>query len=152
MVALLKFFDKPSCVTLQETKLGEKVKFALEGYQVYQKNRNSYGGGLITAIDPLLDQVLVSDNEEAEILVIQVLVQKTKINIINGYAPQDDDAASSKLLFWTALEKELLTAQRENCEILVQMDANSKVGNQVIHQDPNIESDDNGRQLLSSRV
>ena len=31
LVALLKFFDNPSCVTLQETKLGEKVNFEIGG-------------------------------------------------------------------------------------------------------------------------
>ena len=147
--ALLKFFNRPSCLTLQETKLGEKVKYELEGYQVYQKNRNSHGGGLLTAIDPGLDQVLVSDNEEAEILVTQVVIQHLKITIINAYAPQDDDSVSNKLLFWTALEKEILAAERETCEVLIQMDANSKVGQQVIPQNPHSNSDDNGRQLLS---
>ena len=116
---------------------------------MYQKNRNSHGGGLLTAIDPGLDQVLVSDNEEAEILVTQVVIQHLKINIINAYAPQDDDSVSNKLLFWTALEKEILAAERETCGVLIQMDANSKVGQQVIPQNPHSNSDDNGRQLLS---
>ena len=58
--ALAKTLNYPSCITLQETKLGSKEIFQLSNYQVFQKNRNIYGGGLITAVKPELNPMLIS--------------------------------------------------------------------------------------------
>ena len=60
---------KPSCITVQETKLRSK-KFVIPGYQVFLKNRLGFGGGLLTAVDKNLSPVLVS-SPDTEILVIQ---------------------------------------------------------------------------------
>ena len=38
--ALVKTLNYPSCITLQETKLGSKETFQISNYQVFQKNRN----------------------------------------------------------------------------------------------------------------
>ena len=51
----LKQFGMPSFVTIQETKLRSN-NFKIPGYQVYQKNRIGLGGGILTAIDEILDQ------------------------------------------------------------------------------------------------
>ena len=53
---------KPSCITVQETKLRSK-KFVIPGYQLFLKNR-------LTAVDKNLSPVLVS-SPDTEILVIQ---------------------------------------------------------------------------------
>ena len=45
----LEFFQKPSCVNIQETKLRSKGTVKLEGYQVFEKIRNGLGGGLLTS-------------------------------------------------------------------------------------------------------
>ena len=57
----LKIF-KPSCVTIQETKLRTK-KFEIPGYQVFLKNRQGLGGGLLTAVEENLAPVLVSSQK-----------------------------------------------------------------------------------------
>ena len=38
--AVIKLLNKPSCITLQETKLPKKNVFKMAEYQVFQKNRN----------------------------------------------------------------------------------------------------------------
>ena len=98
--ALVELLGKPSCITLQETKLGSKDTFKLNHYQVFQRNRNGFGGGLVTAVDPNLNPMLVtSNNDEAEVLTVQIEVNNQKIRVINGYGPQDDDNSQNKLNF-----------------------------------------------------
>ena len=48
-----------------------------------------------------------------------------------------------------SLEKEILAAKGEDCEIIIQMDANAKVGNKVVPGDPHMASDSNGQELLA---
>ena len=147
--AVIKLLGNPSCITLQETKLVKKNVFHLNGYQVFQKNRNGSGGGLLTAVDPSLNPMLIStNNEEAEILTVQKEVNKMNIRLINGYGPQDDDSLQNRLNFWLGLDQEILSAKSESCLVMVQMDANGKVGRNIISADPNNVTDGNGRQML----
>ena len=82
--AVIDILDKPSCITLQETKLGEKVRFQINNYQVFHKNRNSSGGGILTAVDPSLHPTLATtDNHEAEILTVQVEIGRNCLRVIN---------------------------------------------------------------------
>ena len=107
--ALIKTLKLPSCITLQETKLASMDTFKIEGYQVFQKNRNGSGGVLLTAIGPNLNPLLISTkNEEAEILTVQLSINNRNIRVINGYGPQEDDSAQNKLNFWTGLDQEIL--------------------------------------------
>ena len=83
----VKFFNNPSCITIQESKLrGSCLK--LPGYQLFLKNRKGFGGGLVTAVDENLPSVQVSTSEN-DILVIQTIVGEQNIRIINGYGPQE---------------------------------------------------------------
>ena len=116
---------------------------------MFEKLRPGLGGGLLTAIKDNLNPVLISPiNEEEEILVIQCQLNEMKVRIINGYGPQDDDTAINRLNFWMSLEQEIVSAKESNCAVLLQLDANGKVGKGVISSDPN-EISENGRSLLS---
>ena len=83
--SLIKYCAFPSCITLQETKLGSKSAFRLNGYQVFQKNRNSSGGGLLTAVDPCLNPSLISSETDAELITVQLIVNKVKLRVINKW-------------------------------------------------------------------
>ena len=109
--AIIEIFKHPSCITLQETKLANKANFQLQNYQVFQKNRNSSGGGLMTAVDPSLNPMLIAaKNEEAEVLTVQLELKDKKVRIINGYGPQEDDSQQNRLNFWLGLEEEIISA------------------------------------------
>ena len=112
-------------------------------YQVYLKNRNSSGGGLLTAVDSCLDSTVVSDCN-AEILTVQIEINSRKLRIINGYSPQSDDTEDKRLSFWTDLDQEVVSALNEGCFLIIQMDANSKVGREVIPKNPQETVDKNG--------
>ena len=132
--ALIETCKRPSCITLQETNLGKSVKFDIENYEVFQNNRNSSGGGLLTAVDPSLNPWVVKseDSSPAEILTVQLEVNENKIRLINGYGPQNDENLHNRLAFWTELDQEVVSAFSEGCLLVIQMDANAKVGNHMI--------------------
>ena len=73
-------------MTIQESKLRSN-NFKIPGYQVFQKNRNGLGGGLLTGVDENLQSVLVSSTE-SEILVVQTKIGHFNLRIINAYGPQ----------------------------------------------------------------
>ena len=132
----MKHFGGPCYVTIQETKL-KSNNFKIPGYQVYQKNRKGFGGGLLTAVDENICSALVS-NTKSEILVVQTKMDDLNLRIINAYGPQESDTDKDNIFqFWQDLEKEIIWAKEQNCKILIQMDANAKVGSDVITNDPN---------------
>ena len=131
---------KPSAITIQESKLTRTGQIKLKGYQIFEKIRPSgQGGGLLTAVDEDLLPVLVStgSEEETELITIQVRVGKHDIRIINAYGPQEMDSNETLFNFWGEVEKEVIAAKENNCMLVLQMDANAKIGKQKLKDDPN---------------
>ena len=109
---------KPSAITLQETKLRKVGSFKIPGYQIFEKVRSGFGGGLLTAVDEKLLPVLISTgiDENSEILVVQVKTQNHNIRIINAYGPQEENGKKDgKYDFWQELEQEVISAKEESC-------------------------------------
>ena len=90
--------------------------------------------------------LISSGCNEIEILVVQILVGKHKIRVINGYGPQENENQGKIFAFWQEFEKEIIDAKEEGCLILVEMDANAKLGRGILKNDPNSISE-NGRIL-----
>ena len=137
---------KPSIITIQESKMRMKRKITLPGYQLYEKVRtDKAGGGIITAIINDLDHVLVHDAPDGiEILTVEIDLGVKKIRVINGYAPQETATSLEISKFWQELETQVNLAKSQSREILIQLDANAKLGNHIIHNDPH-EMSDNGK-------
>ena len=140
----------PKVITVQESKVKQKGLIKIKGYQIFEKVRvGMQGGGLLTAVDHDLQPVLVTSNEEeeAEILTVQIKVGDKLIRIINAYGPQEDESQQKIFSFWTEVENEVIKARDNGCLILIQTDANAKVGNTEIKNDPH-ETSNNGKILL----
>ena len=105
------------------------------------------GGGLLSAIDENLDPALITENDQVELLTIQLTIGNLKVRSINAYGPQEDDDTEIKLDFWHTLEKEVIEAKDQDCLVIIQLDANAKVGCEVINGDVNPISG-NGKLLL----
>ena len=138
----------PTVITIQETKLRRKGSILVPGFQVYESLRSeNTGGGLLTAEDVNLDSAVVpSDNGNDDILTGQIRVGNLDLRVINAYGPQEscnNDASS----FWQLLESEIISVKDNNCLLIIQLDANAKVGKAVIEDDPN-EASKNGLTLL----
>ena len=121
----------------------------IPGYQIFEKIRkNKGGGGLLTAVDEDLDPVLVANTkDDTEILAVEAKIGSKKIRILNGYGPQEDDDIQEILNFWQEMEVEILKAKDDECLIIIEMDANAKIGKPFIRMDPN-QMSNNGRIML----
>ena len=127
---------KPSIITIQETKIKRIGSIKLKGYQIFEKPREGgrCGGGLFTAVDDDLSPVLISDgnDNETEVITVQIKVGKYNIRIINGYGPQEDENNEKIYDFWQKVENEIIAARENECLVMVQMDANAKIGKEKI--------------------
>ena len=152
LVENIRLFDRPSIITIQETKFRKIGNFKIENYEIFEKIRTEgYGGGLLTAVDKSLEPVLIeAANEDTEILVVQVKIGGSYIRIINGYGPQEDDLSVKRFDFWQSIEQEIISAKNSQCMVLIQCDANAKLGKELISQDPHKISE-NG-QLLKALI
>lgn len=139
---------RPSIITVQESKLSKPGLIKIPGYQTFERIRKSKkGGGLLTAAVEDLNPVLIGSSDDTEVLTIQVDVGIKKIRIINGYGPQEDDDIKDILNFWQNIEAEVVKAKDENCMIIIEMDANAKVGHENIQNDPHTITN-NGKLLV----
>ena len=66
---------------------------------------------------------------------------------MQGYGPQEDDDINHILNFWQEVEAETIKAKDEDCHIIIQMDANAKIGSENIKGDPHKMSN-NGKIML----
>ena len=140
---------QPSIIMLQETKCTHYRTIKIPGYETFENLRNvkKGGGGLLTAAHVDLNPFIVTDNEEVELLVIQVEVDNIKIRVVNGYGPQEDDESLKIITFWRTLEAEIICAKDEGCLLIVELDANAKIGKEHLKNDPNPMSK-NGKILI----
>ena len=81
------------------------------------------------------------------ILTIQVEIGNRNLRIINGFRPQKDEDSKQNLGFWQELESEIMNAKDNDCMIIIEMDANAKVGKEIIKDDPN-DMTSNGKIML----
>ena len=92
------------------------------------------------------------ENEFNEILVVQIKLGSLNVRLINAYGPQDTDTSTNRLNFWTSLESEINAAKSQNCCVIIEMDANSKLGRDILPGDPNLNMDNNGYELYNLLV
>ena len=71
-----------------------------------------------------------------ELLVVEIVTQNIPIRVITGYGPQENWTESEKMPFWVALEAEVASAEICGKSVIIQMDANAKLGPLYIRKDP----------------
>ena len=111
--------------------------------------QDSAGGGLLTAVHKILQPVCVSDVDEVEVLVVEGKVNNCNIRFINAYAPQEEDSSGSKEElddFFFRLDFEEKFAKLAGTLVCLELDANSKLGKDLIQGDPHSQSK-NGEML-----
>ena len=146
--SVLKQFNLPSCVFIQETMLKTKLSKKLLGYKMFDKPiRGKESGGLMTAIDVSLSPVEVPYGiENSDFLVVDITVGNMKIRTINSYGPQETDTKQNISDFWVEFENQIVQAKLDGRLVLVETDANAKLGWSLIPNDPN-EMSNNGKLL-----
>lgn len=134
---------------LQESKLYTKGQIKIPNFFIFESNRvQNGGGGLITAVHEKFSPALIeAENENPDILIVQSKIGAKNVRLINGYGPQESDAISDKLEFFTGFESAIKGAKLNGNLICAELDANSKIGMENIALDPHHISA-NGKMLM----
>ena len=85
--------------------------------------------GIHKALNPIL---IKEYDEDFELLVVEFEEARRGIRIISGYGPQENWSETDRLPFFWALEAEIVKAELENKAVIIEMDANSKLGPEMI--------------------
>ena len=67
---------------------------------------------------------------------MQIRAGDKDIMVMTGYGPQEHWKDDERLPFFTSLEEEIASAEYEGKSVIIVMDANSKLGPQIIPGDP----------------
>ena len=128
---------KANLVTIQETHCRRKGTIQIEDFIIFEAIRKAKGGGTMIASHKDFGPKLIQEYEdEFELLVIEIKVEDKEIRVISGYGPQENWLEEKRMPFFLALETEIEKAVLAGKSILVEMDANSKLGNTLIPGDP----------------
>ena len=140
---------EPAVVFLQETKLYKKGSLKIANYLIFEKLREfNGGGGLMSIVHEDLKPVQVEEDDSCEdFLVVEITVENKNIVLANGYGPQETTEAVLRREFFLKLEMLIAKSKQNGKQVCIQIDANSKVGKDIIKGDPNSITD-NGKLLL----
>ena len=115
-----------TCDYKATTKARVKNKLKLSDYVCFELLRcDSEGGGLLTAVHKAFSPVCVSDEEGPEILVVEAVVNKLHVRLINGYGPQEGHTEEHRNAFFHQLDLEIKKAKLSGCLVCIEMDANA---------------------------
>ena len=124
--------------TLQETQFKKKGRLNIKDFVIFESIRkNKEKGGSMTGIHESLEPVLIEEySEKFELIVVEIKVAGKEVRVINGYGPQECWNNEEKMPFFVALEEEVSKARLEGKSIILELDANSKLGSKYIKNDP----------------
>ena len=135
--------------TLQETHFKRKGRLndKFSEFEIFEAIRKKQKGGTIIGAHKSLDPILIEEySEDFELLVIEIKIGGRDIRVISGYGPQENWIKEDRIPFFKALEEEIIKAKSNEKAVYIQMDANCKLGPNIIKGDPHAQSD-NGKIL-----
>ena len=119
----------------------------IEGFDIFEAIRKKVKGGTMIGAHNGLRPILISEySEDFELLVIEIKVSNKEIRIMSGYGPQESWPEQQRTPFFLALEEEIIKAELAGKSILMELDANSKLGKELIPGDIHSQSE-NGKLL-----
>ena len=125
-------------VTIQETHSLRKglIKMPV-GFVTFEAIRKAKHGGTMCTIHEDLNPKLIEEySDPFEMLVVEVETDINSIRIITGCGPQENWDETRRMSFFIALEAEIVKAELAGKSTIIQMDSNSKLGNEYIPNDP----------------
>ena len=128
---------KPHIVLLCETKLSEKRKFIIEGYESFRKNKDIHSGGLYLSIAKSTggQPLEVSKTENENIMSVQITCANQVIRLILAYGPQGNASKNEKDNFYDGLNIEVERAKLCGEQVLIVGDLNARLGHPIIKND-----------------
>ena len=79
---------------------------------------------------------------------MEIKIENRDIRVMSGYGPQESWPETDRMAFFLALEEEIVKAELDGKSILIELDANSKLGPELIPGDLHSQSD-NGKILAA---
>ena len=133
--------------TIQETNFSKRGEIKIDNFKIFEAIRTKAGGGTILGAHISLQPILIQEYSDSfELLVIEVTVGEKVIRVLTGYGPQETWTADRKMQFFMTLEEEISKAELSGRSILLCLDANSKMGQNHIPEDPH-DISENGKVL-----
>ena len=133
--------------TVQETHYANKGQFQVRNFEIFEAIRKKAKGGTAIGVHKALKPVLISEHSDAfEMVVVEVKAAHKEIRVLTGYGPQENWPVTARMPFFLALEEEIAKAELAGKSLIIQLDANSKLGPEMIPGDKHHQSD-NGRIL-----
>ena len=135
--------------TLQEThfKRKRRLNHKFSEFEIFESIRKKQKGGTLIGAHKSLQPILIEEySEDFELIVIEVKIGEKDVRIITGYGPQENWKIEDRMPFFQKLEEEIVKAQSNLKPVFIQMDANSKLGPEMIAGDPHTQSE-NGKIL-----
>ena len=135
-------------VTIQETHSVRKGRIKIpDGFVIFESIRKAKHGGTLCAVQEDMNPRLIDEyNDPFELLVVEIEVQNRAIRIITGCGPQENWQEDKRRPFFIALEAEIVKAEITGKSVIIEVDANSKLGKKYIPNDPH-EISPNGKVL-----
>ena len=128
---------KSNIITAQETHSTQKGRIKLANFTTFEAIRKKKGGGTIIAVHDNFKPKLIEEySEEFELIVVEVETKEKCIRVITGYGPQENWVEEKRVPFFLALDTELEKAELAGKSVIVEIDANSKLGPKYIPNDP----------------
>ena len=98
-------------------------------------------GGTIIGVHKGLNSVLIEEYcDNFELLVVKINIANRNIRVMSGYGPQESWVESERMPFFLALEEEIVKAELAGKSIFIELDANSKLGPELIPGDMHLQS------------
>ena len=137
-------------VTIQETHSTRKGRVKMPNtFVVFESIRPAKHGGTMCAVHEDLKPKLVEEyNDPFELIVVEIETKKNAIRVITGCGPQENWEESRRVSFFIALEAEIGKAELAGTSVIIEMDANAKLGHEYIPNGTHDKSP-NGRLLAN---
>ena len=91
---------------------------------------------MISGHKDLNPKLIEQYEDEFELLVVEIELKQKKVRIISGYGPQENWPEEKRMPFFIALETEVEKATLAGRSVIIEMDANAKLGKRFIKEDP----------------
>ena len=129
---------KSTIFTIQETNHKTKGRYKNDGFIIFEAIRkNKEKGGTMLGIHKSLEPVLIEEySDNFELIVTEIKIANKEVRMMTGYGPQEYWTDDEKMPFFVALEEEVSKAITANKSIVIELDANSKLGSEYILGDP----------------
>ena len=123
--------------TGQETHYSNKGMVKVKDFETFEAIiPNKEKQGSIIGVHKSLKPVLIEEYcESFELIVVQISVANRSIRIITGKGPHENNPETERLPFFQALEQEVVQAELSGCSVMIEIDANSKLGPAFISHD-----------------